>query len=97
MDCSTKEVTSSSNQLRSMSNAQGFYISGARGSYFNQRSSFKCCVLALYQGTTLVVPHRSEKELGFSPCLLLPGKAKTQGLKAQIFVGGLNGPTKLVP
>jgi hypothetical protein len=29
----------------------------------------------------------SVRELGFSPCQLLPGEGKTQGLKAQIFVG----------
>jgi hypothetical protein len=45
-----------------------FYIQGRSVWYFNQRSSFGFWVLVLYQGTTLVGPHRMESELGFSPC-----------------------------
>jgi hypothetical protein len=36
--------------------AWSFYIIGAKRLIFQQRSSFRCCVLALYQGTTLVGP-----------------------------------------
>ena len=49
------------------------------GSYFNQGSSFVCCVLALYQGTTLVGPHRTNENWAFSPCLRLPDKEKPRG------------------
>jgi hypothetical protein len=35
-------------------------------------------LLALYQGTTLVVPQRFETKLGFSPCILLIAGAKAR-------------------
>ena len=38
--------------------------------------------VSAYQGTTLVGPYKLRKELGFSPCLLLPGKAKKSGAKS---------------
>jgi hypothetical protein len=41
---------------RLFASSWSFYISVARSSYFNKGSSFVCCVLALYQGTTLVGP-----------------------------------------
>jgi hypothetical protein len=37
--------------------------------------------LALYQGTTLVGPQSSERELGFSPCCLYLARKENQGLK----------------
>jgi hypothetical protein len=52
--------------------------------------------LALYHGTTLVVPHRTNKNLGFSPCAFTsPGKSR-QGLKPNS-LSLLYGPTKVVP
>jgi hypothetical protein len=43
---------------RLFASSWSFYISVARSSYFNKGSSFVCCVLALYQGTTLEVAEK---------------------------------------
>jgi hypothetical protein len=40
----------------------------------------------LYQGTTLVVPYKIKKQLGFSPCCGHLGPRKTQGLKPRFFL-----------
>jgi hypothetical protein len=52
--------------------------------------------LALYQGTTLVVPHMASHELGFSPFEIVIEVRNSAGAKAQIR-SGLYGTTKVVP
>jgi hypothetical protein len=52
--------------------------------------------LALYQGTTSVVPSSAQNGPGFSSCQLVTEPKKRTGAKARLFLR-LYGTTKVVP